>query len=195
MRVKADSTITIPVPEGQKSFSLSIKVPPKIQPMTQKDDRLKIESRKRSRIIWNADPSPKLQNDDEFLTVMGTFNKKGWVKSRAAQAIARMRPMDKYRGIRLLQHVTNNVLELAHSTNLTRTIRKANLEATDIEDLRRMINRFSSNLRTFGSNPDRYERDLLLLQERFATARQGILKVIRVEEAEDGETLIHLRLD
>ncbi len=103
--------------------------------------------------------------------------------------------MDKYLAVRALQHLTNNVLEIAQAPNFGRVIKKCNLTTSDIEDLRRMIKRFERDLIRFGSNPLSLDKDLLMLQERFKKSRQGILKVLRVEGADDGSTLIHLTVD
>lgn len=192
--VQADSTITLPVPEKQKDFTISIRVPPKTEPVTQTEDRLKLKS-KRSLIVWNGNPSPKLDDNDEFYNFLDTFKKKGFVKSYSANAMAKVKPMDKYYAVRLLQNIVESVLEFAQVPDLTRAIRKSPLTASDIEDLRRMINRFNKDLRVFGIHGTKWDKDLLMLQERFKTARQGVLKVIKVEGVEDGGTIIHLSVD
>jgi len=193
----ADSTLTIPVPEKaakDKKITLSLRIPPNTEPITKNETPAKLSS-KRSMIVWYSDPSPKLPNTDECIKIMETFNKKGWIKSYSAQAVVKMRPVDKYHAIRVLEAIVDGVLELAQSPNLTRAIRKCNLTTSDIEDLRRMIQRFSAELVMFGANPKNIDKDLLMLQERFKTARMGILKVIKVEGGEDGGTVIHLNVD
>ncbi|HPW60035.1 MAG TPA: hypothetical protein PLK58_15405, partial [Candidatus Rifleibacterium sp.] len=70
-----------------------------------------------------------------------------------------------------------------------------NLTTSDIEDLRRLIKRFEKDLIVFGTNTKKVDKDLLMLQEKFKTSRQGILKVLRVEGADDGATVIHLSVD
>jgi hypothetical protein len=194
---QADSTISIPVPEGTdkaRGFTISLKIPPKTDPLTQTDAKPKLKSRS-SLIVWDANPSPKIDNNDEFLVIADKFRRKGWVKTLSAQAIVRMRPMDRYYAVRLIQSIVNSVMEVALAPNITRVIRKCNLEASDIEDLRRMINRFNVDLIRFGMNTKNVDKDLLMLQERFKVARQGILKVIKVEGVDDGGTVIHLGVD
>jgi hypothetical protein len=195
-RVKADSTITIPVPESvkDKQVTISLRIPPNTEPLVRKEDKPKLSS-KRSMIVWNSNPSPKIDNNDELHDILGTFLHKGWVKSQAARNAVRTRPLDKYFAVRALQHVSETVIEIAQAPNFGRVIKKCNLTTSDIEDLRRMIKRFETDLIRFGTNPLKIDKDLLMLQERFKKSRQGILKVLRVEGADDGSTLIHLTVD
>jgi hypothetical protein len=194
--VSADSTISIPVPESikDKQVTISLRIPPNTEPLNRKQQKPKLSSRK-SLIVWESNPSPKIAANDEIHQIFATFNKKGWVKSQAARNVIRMRPMDKYFAVRSLQHLSNNVLEIAQAPNFGRVVKKCNLTVSDIEDLRRMIKRFEIDLVRFGSNPLKLDKDLLMLQERFKKSRQGILKVLRVEGADDGSTLIHLTVD
>ncbi len=193
---KADSTITIPVPQEirDKQVTLSLRIPPNTEPLTRNQARPKLDS-KRSMIIWNSNPSPKIANNDEVHAVFGTFLQKGWIKTQTARGIARMRPLDKFYAIRLIQHISENVIEIAQAPNFGQVIKKCNLTTSDIEDLRRMIKRFEKDLVVFGTNTKKVDKDLLMLQERFKTSRQGILKVLRVEGADDGATVIHLSVD
>jgi ribosomal protein L11 len=192
----ADSTISIPVPESikDKQVTISLRIPPNTQPLNRKQKRPKLSSRK-SLIVWHSNPSPKLKNNDEFHSIVRTFKKKGWIKSNTIREITRMRPLDKYYAVRVLQHIAGSVIEIGQARNFTRVIRKCNLTPSDIQDLRRMIKRFEKNLVIFGANPRKLDKDLLLLQERFKKSRQGILKVLRVEGADDGSTIIHLSVD
>lgn len=194
--VSADSTISIPVPENMKDkqVTISLRIPPNTEPLNRKMERPKIAS-KRSLIFWESNPSPKIDRNDEIYGIFNNFNRKGWVKSQAARTAMQRRPMDKYFAVRTLQHISNSVIEIAQAPNFGRVIKKCNLTPSDIEDLRRMIKRFERELIMFGSAPSKIDKDLLMLQERFKKSRQGILKVLRVEGADDGSTLIHLTVD
>jgi len=194
--VKADSTITIPVPQEMrdKQVTISLRIPPNTEPLTRDQARPKLNSKK-SMIVWNSNPSPKLPDSDEAFTIFNTFLQKGWIKTATARGVARMRPMDKYYAVRLIQHISENVIEIAQAPNFGQVVKKCNLTTSDIEDLRRMIKRFEKDLVVFGSNTRKVDKDLLMLQEKFKTARQGILKVLRVEGAGDGATVIHLSVD
>ncbi|HNX74282.1 MAG TPA: hypothetical protein PLM07_09965 [Candidatus Rifleibacterium sp.] len=194
--VKADSTITIPVPQEiqDKQVTLSLRIPPNTEPLTRNQARPKLDSR-RSMVVWNSNPSPKIADNDEIHTVFSTFLQKGWIKTQTSRGVARMRPLDKYYAVRLIQHISENVIEIAQAPNFGQVIKKCNLTTSDIEDLRRMIKRFEKDLVVFGTNTKKVDKDLLMLQERFKTSRQGILRVLRVEGADDGATVIHLSVD
>jgi len=194
--VKADSTISIPMPQDikDKQVTISLRIPPNTEPLTRNQTKPKISS-KRSMVVWNDNPSPKLQNNDEAYGVFNNFARKGWVKSLAAKNVARMRPMDKYYAVRLIQHISENVIEIGMAPNFHQVVKKCNLTPSDIEDLRRMIKRFEKDMITFGSNTKKLDKDLLVLQEGFKKARQGILRVLRVEGGDDGGTVIHLSVD
>lgn len=194
--VSADSTITIPVPEDikDKQVTLSLRIPPNTEPLTRDQSRPKMSS-KRSLIVWNSNPSPKIANNDELFAVFNTYQRKGWLKTHAARSVMRMRPMDKYYAIRLLQHIIENVVEIGLAPNFGQVVKRCNLSVSDIEDLRRMIKRFEKDLIMFGVNAKKVDKDLLLLQERFKKSRQGILKVLRVEGEDDGSTVIHLSVE
>ena len=195
-KVDADSTITLPVPENvdDKQVTISLRIPPNTEPLNRKQTRPRLKS-KRSLIMWESNPSPKIDNNDEIHSIFKTFLRKGWVKSYSTRSVLRMRPMDKYFAVRTVQHISESVLEIAQAPNFGRVIKKCNLTTSDIEDLRRMIKRFEKDLIIFGSNPRNLDKDLLMLQERFKKSRQGILKVLRVEGADDGSTVIHLSVD
>ncbi|GAB4269492.1 MAG: hypothetical protein Kow0029_05510 [Candidatus Rifleibacteriota bacterium] len=194
--VSADSTISIPVPENikDKQVTISLRIPPNTEPLNRKQTKPKLVS-KNSLVYWQSNPSPKIDNNDEIHKIFETFMKKGWVKSQANRAVLKMRPMDKYLAVRAIQGISNNVLEIAQAPNFARLIQKCNLTTSDIEDLRRMVKRFEKELIIFGTNPAKLDKDLLMIQERFKKARQGILKVLRVEGADDGSTVIHLTVD
>lgn len=195
--VNADSTITIPVPEraaADKSVTLSLRIPPNTEPVTGPKEKLKLSST-RSLVQWNSNPSPKIEKNDELLTIIETINDKGWLKTYTSRNNAKLRPMDKYIGVRLVEEMARSIIEIGQSPNVTRVIRKCNLTASDIEDVRRMVQRFSNELVMFGVNPKFYDKDLLMLQERFKTAKSGVLKVIKVEGQDDGGTVIHLSVD
>ena len=146
-------------------------------------------------IVWNSNPSPKLASNDEAHTIFNTFLQKGWVKTQTSRGVVRMRPMDKYYAIRLVQHISESVIEIAQAPNFGQVVKKCNLTTSDIEDLRRLIKRFEKDLIVFGTNTKKVDKDLLMLQEKFKTSRQGILKVLRVEGADVGATVIHLSVD
>ncbi|HEY9071877.1 MAG TPA: hypothetical protein VIV61_16580 [Candidatus Ozemobacteraceae bacterium] len=195
--VKADSTITIPVPEraaNDKQVTLSLRIPPNTEPVTGVNEKLKMNS-SRSIIRWDKNPSPKLANNDELLTIVNNMVGKGWLKSNSSRNLAVIRPMDKYIAVRLVDEMAKSIIEIGLSPNVSRVIRKSNLTTSDIEDVRRMVQRFSNELVMFGRNPKSYDKDLLMLQERFKTAKAGILKVIRVEGVDDGGTVIHLSVE
>lgn len=194
--VKADSTISIPMPQDiqDKQVTISLRIPPNTEPLKRDQSKPKLSS-KRSMVIWNSNPSPKVAENDEIHTIFNTFLKKGWVKTQTARGIVRMRPLDKFYAVRLIQHISENVIEIGMAPNFGQVIKKCNLTTSDIEDLRRMIKRFEKDLITFGTNTRKVDTDLLMLQERFKKARQGILKVLRVEGGDDGGTLIHLSVD
>lgn len=194
--VKADSTISIPMPQDiqDKQVTISLRIPPNTEPLKRDQSRPAMGS-KRSMIVWNSNPSPKIDNNDEVHAVFTNFLKKGWVKTQTARGISRMRPMDKFYAVRLLQHISENVVEIGMAPNFGQVIKKCNLTTSDIEDLRRMIKRFEKEMITFGTNTKKVDKDLLVLQERFKKARQGILKVLRVEGGDDGGTVIHLSVD
>lgn len=194
--VKADSTISIPMPQDiqDKQVTISLRIPPNTEPLKRDQNKPKMTS-KRSMIVWNSNPSPKLANNDEVHTIFSTFLKKGWVKSQTSRGVVRMRPMDKFYAVRLIQHISENVVEIGMAPNFGQVVKRCNLSTSDIEDLRRMIKRFEKDLITFGTNTKKVDKDLLVLQERFKKARQGILKVLRVEGGDDGGTVIHLSVD
>lgn len=194
--VKADSTISIPMPQDiqDKQVTISLRIPPNTEPLKRDQSKPKLSS-KRSMVIWNSNPSPKVAENDEIHTIFNTFLKKGWVKTQTARGIVRMRPLDKFYAVRLIQHISENVIEIGMAPNFGQVIKKCNLTTSDIEDLRRMIKRFEKDLITFGTNTKKVDTDLLMLQERFKKARQGILKVLRVEGGDDGGTVIHLSVD
>lgn len=194
--VSADSTITIPVPEDikDKQVTLSLRIPPNTEPLKRDQSRPTLSS-KRSLIIWNNNPSPKIDNNDEIHAVFNNFLRKGWFKNNASRSLVRVRPMDKYYAIRLLQNLTENVIEIGMAPNFAQVTKKCNLTVSDIEDLRRMLKRYEKDLIIFGMNVTKSDKDLLMLQERFKKARQGILKVLRVEGGEDGDTIIHLSVE
>lgn len=194
--VHADSTISIPMPQDikDKQVTISLRIPPNTEPLNRDQSRPKLSS-KGSMIVWNSNPSPKLADNDEIHPIFMTFLQKGWVKNQTSRGLVRMRPMDKFYAIRLIQHISESVIEIGQAPNFGQVIKKCNLSTSDIEDLRRMIKRFDKDLITFGTNVKKVDKDLLMLQERFKISRQGILKVIRVEGGDDGGTVIHLSVD
>ncbi|PKL40322.1 MAG: hypothetical protein CVV41_19870 [Candidatus Riflebacteria bacterium HGW-Riflebacteria-1] len=194
--VSADSTISIPMPQDikDKQVTISLRIPPNTEPLKRDQSRPTMTSR-RSLIHWNSNPSPKIPDTDEIHAIFNNFLRKGWVKNQTARNIVRMRPMDKYYGVRLLQHITDNVTEIGLAPNFGQVVKRCNLTVSDIEDLRRMLKRFEKDLILFGHNVAKIDKDLLTLQERFKQSRQGILKVLRVEGGEDGGTVIHLSVD
>ena len=140
--VNADSTITIPVPEKaamNKQVVLSLRIPPNTDPLTQKEAKPRLESR-RSLVNWNANPNPRIPPGDEFHAITAKFRAKGFVRGDASKGILdEVGGVSKIGGIRVLQHIIDNVVKLGLSPDLTRTIRKSNLVASDIEDLRRLL--------------------------------------------------------
>lgn len=194
---KADSTISIPVPESSikdRKFTLSIKIPPNTEPLDTSEKPVKPPS-KRSLITWNNNPLPKISKNDEFFKIMNNFKEKGWLKSNSAKYMLQMRNIDKYMAVRMLESVCYSVLEILQAPNIGQVIRKVNLSSSDIEDLRRMVQRFNTELISFGVNTAKLDKDLLLLQEKLKIAKQGILKVLKVEGLADGGTIIHLGVE
>ncbi len=194
---KAESTITIPVPDKaalDRKVTLSLRIPPNTEPLTKGDDKLKVKSA-RSLIIWNNNPNPSIPANDEVYTIIRNFFKKGWITGYNNQVLAAQKPLSKYYVVSLIESIADYLVVFAQTSNLTRKVRKCNLDTSDIEDLRRMLQRFTPELKLYGRNPKLIDKDLLMLQERFKTARQGILKVIKVEGVEDGGTVIHLSVD
>lgn len=197
LTVNADSTITIPVPEKaaiDRKVTLSLKIPPNTDPLITKKGRNKLTSRS-SLVMWDNNPSPKIPITDEIYPILDRFNEKGWVKGLSAQPILKQRPIPKLFGVRLLEKLIDLILDFAQSPNMVRSIRKSNLTATDIEDLRRMTNRFAKELSMSGKNVKRVDKDLLMLQEQIKKAKAGILQVIKVEGTDDGGTVIHLNVE
>lgn len=195
--VQADSTITIPVPKEaamNKKVTLSLRIPPRTEPLTIEDKPVKMES-KRSLIMWNSKPLPLITKNDEYFPIVQTFVDKGWVKSESARETFKVSKMDKYMAVQILDSIVTSVLEILESRDVSRLVRKVNLNASDIEDLRRLVQRFNVEFIMYGLNPTKYDKDLLQLQERIKNARQGILKVIKVEGVEDGGTIIHLGVE
>ena len=194
--VSADSTLSIPLPDKamqSKEVTLTLRIPPNTQPVT-KGAKLKMVSRN-ALYTWDANPVPNMANSDELLEVLRKFDEKGWVKGMSRRTLVKMRPMTKYHGITLIQHVVNNILEIGQSPNVVRTIRKSNLQASDIEDLRRMVAKYSADLKVFNMNVTKEDKDLLMLQEQYKTAKSGIMKVIKVEGMGDGSTVIQLHME
>ncbi|OIP24159.1 hypothetical protein AUK22_09050 [bacterium CG2_30_54_10] len=195
--VHADSTITIPIPEDaakSKKVTLSLRIPPKTEPLTNENKPVKMES-KRSLIMWNSNPLPVVPQNDEYFTIMKVFLDKGWIKGFSARETLSTQKVDKYLAVQILEGVITSVLEILESRDVSRLVRKVNLNVSDIEDLRRLLQRFNVEFIMYGLNPTKFDKDLLQLQERIKNARQGILKVIRVEDAEDGGTVIHLGVE
>jgi hypothetical protein len=194
--VSADSTISIPMPQDikDKQVTISLRIPPNTEPLKRDQGKPALASR-RSMVVWNSNPSPKVDNNDEIHAVFNNFLRKGWVKSVAAKSVIRMRPLDKYYAVRVLQHISENVVEIGMAPNFGQVVKRCNLTVSDIEDLRRMLKRYEKDLVTFGTNVKKVDKDLLTLQERFKQARQGILKVLRVEGGDDGGTVIHLSVE
>jgi hypothetical protein len=194
--VNADSTITIPVPDKvaqDKKVTLSLRIPPNTEALTQKP-MPKLKSRS-SLIVWNNNPTPKVPVNDEVYEIMERFLSKGWIKGLGPRNLAKKRPLDRIYVIRVLEEVVNNVLEVAQAPNIIRKIRTLNLQATDVEDLRRMLAKYNKDFFMFGMNTKKVDQDLLMFQEKIKTAKTGVLKVIKVEGTADGSTIIHLNVD
>jgi hypothetical protein len=194
--VKADSTITIPIPKDypDRKVTLSLRIPAQTEPLTRKEQLKPAISTNRI-IIWDSQPCPKLANDDEIHAIFANMNRKGWVKTNWAKAIVRMRPLEKHHAIQCLKHIYENIIDVGKAKNFNRMVKKINLTSSDIEDVRRMVKRFEHELIMIGENFTRVDKDLLVLQERFKKDNTGILKVIRVEGTEDGATVIHMTVD
>ncbi|EKD83485.1 MAG: hypothetical protein ACD_39C00643G0002, partial [uncultured bacterium] len=163
--VSADSTISIPMPEDikDKQVTISLRIPPNTEPLKRDQTKPTMTSR-RSLIIWNSNPSPKIAKNDEIHDVFKNFLRKGWIKNQTARNIVSMNPMDKYYAVRLLQHITDNVTEIGLAPNFGQVVKRCNLTVSDVEDLRRMIKRFEKDLILFGHNVTKIDKDLLTLQ-------------------------------
>ncbi|MBQ2594277.1 MAG: hypothetical protein II567_13485 [Candidatus Riflebacteria bacterium] len=194
----ADSTITIPisVPKDypDRKVTLSLRIPAQTEPLTRKE-QLKPAVTSNRIIVWNSQPCPKLANDDEIHAIFARMDKKGWVKTLSNQSSVRMRPLEKYYAIQLLIHICNNVIEFGQSPNFNNSVKRVNLTSSDVEDLRRMLKRFEREIVLFCGNPQKMDKDLLIIQERLKKNNQGILRVIKVEGTEDGATVIHMTVD
>lgn len=195
--VKADSVITIPLPENardSRQVTMSLRIPPHTEPYERDRSRPEVTSRSTLH-YWNPNPMPKLERHDEAFEIFRNFQNKGWVKRNIVSSLIRRRDMTKAHAISTVRHIAENVIQIALAPNFHHIARTCNLTTSDIDDLRRMIKRFESGLILHGSNPEAFDRDLLAIQESFREARQGILKVLRVEGADDGSTVIHLSVD
>ena len=194
--VNADSTITVPVPEKamqNKQVTLSLRIPPNTEALTQKP-MPKLKSRS-SLIVWDSNPTPKVPVNDESYEIISRFASKGWVKGKGPKHLATKRNLDRYYMIRVFEDIIANIIEVAQAPNIVRKIRTLNLQATDIEDLRRMLAKFQKDFYMFGINCKKVDQDLLMFQEKIKTAKTGVLKVIKVEGTADGSTIIHLNVD
>ena len=85
----ADSTITIPieVPKDypDRKVTLSLRIPPNTEPLSRKEQSKPAISSNRI-VVWDANPVPKLSNDDEVYPILYRLRKKGWIKSYSANS-------------------------------------------------------------------------------------------------------------
>lgn len=194
----ADSTITIPVPKDypDRKVTLSLKIPAKTEPLTRKEQKQPAIASNRI-YFWDPNPSPKLDNDDEMVSILTYFLKKGWISNSVSQTTIKRRPIDKYYAVLALDDICNNIIKVGKAKNFNNVIKKINITYSDIEDLRRMLKRFEKDIVLFGANPTKKDKDLLVIQERLkkVNTEKGILKVIKVEGTEDGATIIHMTVD
>lgn len=194
--VNADSTITIPVPKDypDRKVTLSLRIPAQTEPLTRKEQMRPAIANNRI-YVWDSNPVPKLSNDDEIHTIFANMSKKGWITQKIYRDSIRMKPMEKCHAVRALMHICENVIELGQAKNFSNAVKRVNLTASDVEDLRRMVKRFTKEIVLFSGNPNKIDKDLLVIQERLKKNNQGILKVIRVEGTDDGATVIHMTVD
>ncbi len=194
----ADSTITIPiqVPKNypDRNVKLQLRIPPSAEPLTRKEQAKPAINANRI-IIWNSNPAPNIANNDELYSIFGRMYRKGWIKGLSARNAYRSRPIDKYHALQILLNICDSIIELGQAPNFTKAVKKVNLTASDIEDVRRMIKRFEKDLYLFGALPHNLDRDLLTIQELLKKNSEGILRVIKVEGMPDGATIIHMTVD
>ena len=194
----ADSTITIPieVPKDypDRKVTLSLRIPAQTEPLTRKE-QLKPAIASNRIIIWDSNPMPIIAKDDELLVIFNNMRRKGWVKSFSAKSVIDNKPIDKYHAIQVLLHIIENITDIGRAKNFNSVIKKVNLTASDVEDVRRMVKRFEREMILYGANPKKIDKDLLIIQERLKKNSEGILRVIKVEGTEDGATLIHMTVD
>ena len=194
--VNADSTITIPVPKDypNRKVTLSLRIPTQTEPLTRKEQMKPAIANNRI-YVWDSNPCPKLSNDDEIHAIFDNFKKNGWITGSIHRTQVNLRPMEKYYAIRVVMHIYENIMKLGKAKNFNNAIKKAKLTASDVEDLRRMIKRFSKELVLFTAKPTKMDKDLLIIQEHLKKDTSGMLKVIKVEGTEDGATIIHMTVD
>lgn len=194
--VNADSIITIPVPNPNpdRKVTMSLRIPAQTEPLT-RQEQLKPAIAHNRTYVWDSNPSPKISNDDEIHVIFANLCKKGWVKSRNDRAKLRSKPLDKYYAVRIIENICNSIIEIGQARNFNNAIKRVNLTASDVEDVRRLVKRFEKELVLFGNNPNKMDKDLLIIQERLKKNSEGILRVIRVEGADDGATIIHMTVD
>lgn len=194
--VNADSTITIPIPKDypDRKVTLSLRIPAQTEPLTRKEQMKPAIANNRI-YVWDSNPVPKLSNDDEIHIIFANMRKKGWIRSQIYKDCTNMKPLEKCYAVKVLMHICENVIELGQAKNFSNAVKRVNLTASDVEDLRRMVKRFNKEIVLFSGNPNKIDKDLLVIQERLKTNNQGILKVIRVEGTDDGATVIHMTVD
>lgn len=194
----ADSTISIPVDipvnNPDRNVTLSLKIPANTQPLTRKEQMQPAIQSNRIH-IWNSTPLVRLSNDDEIHGIFSNLNRKGWVKSNLTRHAISLRPVEKCFAVRSLIDISNNVVDIGRAKNFNQAVKKVNLTASDVEDLRRMVKRFEIDIVMFGGNPKKLDKDLLVIQESLRKQRQNILKVLKVEGNDDGSTIIHMTID
>jgi len=172
---------------------LTLRIPPNTEPIT--EQKLKRPSSQSGLIIWDPDPYPKIPLHDEYYDIVHRFQKKGWVKGASSNIIADMHPVDRYEAVRLIEHILKNVLDLGKQKDLVRAMRVSNINPTDIDDLRRMCNKFAKELAYYGRKLKKDDKELLMISDNMKKSRTGVMRVIKVEGQGDGSTVIHLQLD
>ncbi len=194
--VSADSTVTVPMPPGNgktRGVTMTLRIPPNTEAIT--EEKLKRPTSRSGLIVWDPDPYPKIPMHDEYYEIVHRFSKKGWVKGASAQLIAGMRPVNRYQAVRLIEHILNNVLDLGRQKDLVKAMRISNINPTDIDDLRRMVNKFAKDLAYYGRKLKKDDKELLMISDNMKKSRTGVMRVIKVEGQGDGGTVIHLQVD
>ena len=171
-----------------------MRIPTQTEPLTRKEQMKPAIANNRI-YVWDSNPCPKLSNDDEIHAIFDNFKKNGWITGSIHRTQVNLRPMEKYYAIRVVMHIYENIMKLGKAKNFNNAIKKAKLTASDVEDLRRMIKRFSKELVLFTAKPTKMDKDLLIIQEHLKKDTSGMLKVIKVEGTEDGATIIHMTVD
>ncbi|NLM17745.1 MAG: hypothetical protein GX221_08530 [Candidatus Riflebacteria bacterium] len=194
---RADSTITLPLPEGMKAdqFTMTLKLPAHTEPIPKSVTEQKALTPRNRIINWNPTPFKKINPKDEMYSVVGRMARKGYITRQISLTKLRSGNMTEYDLVYLMEDLNKNLMKLCQSKNLNKMARNLNITVSDIEDVRRINQNYSGILKNMRVNVDYYDSELLKLQEFLRARKKNILRVIKVEDDADGSTLIHLSVD